>query len=66
MGITTEGEIEESYLVRCFIHNNTDVKKESWVDKGKFDSHPHTENVLLLARNLFELREYKKCHQVLK
>lgn len=56
MGITTEAEIQESYLVRCFIHNNTDVNKDYWLQKANFESHPQTENVLLLAKNLFELR----------
>lgn len=30
------------------------------------DSHPQTEHILLLAKNLYELREYKKCSNLLK
>ena len=42
------------------------MNKDSSIHKSTFESHPQAENVLLLAKNLFELREYKKCHHLLK
>jgi hypothetical protein len=42
MGLTTESEIQESYLIRCFVHNNTDINKESILNKIQFESHTNT------------------------
>lgn len=64
MGITTQSDIEESFLIKSFIHSNTDLQKECSVRVD--NPEPELETTLLLAKNLFELREYKKCSSMLK
>lgn len=64
MGMTTENDIKESFLTKSFILSNTDYQKEYQLKQEQRD--PELETVLLLAKNLFELREYKKCSHILK
>lgn len=64
MGITTDDDIQQSFLIKSFIHSNTDPGKQYQVRAEA--SEPQLEDVLLLAKNLFELREYKKCSNMLK
>jgi anaphase-promoting complex subunit 8 len=69
MGITTQSEIEASFLIRSFIHNNTNTEQQTTF---QCEANPMTESpadvamVLLLIKNLFELREHKKCVHILK
>ena len=64
LGITKDADIEESFLTKSFIHSNTDYQKDYRVRVEPKD--PALETVLLLAKNLFELREYKKASHILK
>lgn len=64
LGVTTQADIDESFLTKSFIHSNTDYQKEYHVRVQ--DRETEIESVLLLAKNLFELREYKKCSHILK
>ena len=54
MGITTQNDIQESFLIKSFIHSNTDPNREYAVNIEPPE--PALETVLLLAKNLFELR----------
>lgn len=59
MGITTQSEIDLSFLIRSFIHNNTSTEQQN---PFKCEANPlpvnppEVETVLLLIKNLFELR----------
>ena len=64
MGITTDADIQDSFLIKSFIHSNTDSQKAYLL--GLPPREPALETVLLLAKNFFELREYKKCSHLLK
>lgn len=64
MGITPEEDLETSFLLKSFISNNTDPHY-------KFNEEPiaipdSLADTLMVARTLFDLREYKKCAQLLK
>lgn len=64
--MTTQADIEQSFLIRSFIHNNTDSQREMMMPEVRGYNPPEIESVLLLIKNLFELREYKKCSHLLK
>ena len=47
--------------------NNTDASKSLDLQELRgYSNPPEVESVLLLIKNLFELREYKKCSHLLK
>ena len=62
--MTTPTDIQESFLINSFIHSNTEEGRVHQVEVGERDRQMDT--VLMLAKNLFELREYKKCCHMLK
>ena len=64
LGITKQSEIDSSYLLKNFISNNIDINYQ--YDKIFIEKYDKTSDVLLVARGLFDLREYKKCAYLLK
>jgi anaphase-promoting complex subunit 8 len=64
LGITPEVELETSFLLKSFISNNTDPIYKFVPDVR--ETSDALNDVLIVARSLFDLREYKKCAQLLK
>lgn len=64
LGITKQSDIDSSFLLKGFIANNSDQNYQ--FDKIFIEKYDKTSDVLLVARGLFDLREYKKCAYLLK
>ena len=64
MGVTTPSDIEQSFLIQTFMNSNTDHNLRPVLNLNEKD--PEIESGLILIKNLFELREYKKCAFILK
>lgn len=64
--MTTQSEIEASFLIRSFIHNNTSSEQTQPRAPEAQRNPAEVETALLLVKNLFELREFKKCIHLLK
>lgn len=61
--------MQSSFLIRSFINNNTnhDQKNSFKCEANAQAQNPsQIQTVLLLIKNLFELRQYKKCVHILK
>lgn len=70
LGLTTEKDIQDSYFLTTFIQQNTDlldnqIHKHKW---GLNSANKKAEDldILQVARNLFDLREFKKASYLLK
>ena len=63
LGVTNESGIENSFLLKNFISNNTDNNYR--FDKIYVEEYNTSSDTLMVARNLFDLREFKKCSHML-
>ena len=64
LGVTKQTDFEENFLLRNFNSNNTDPTYQ--FDRIYMEKYDKSTDVLMLARNLFDLREFKKAAHMLK
>ncbi|KAL4478389.1 hypothetical protein ABPG74_006624 [Tetrahymena malaccensis] len=64
LGVTKQSEIQDSVLLNNFILSNIDNNYK--FTKVYQEPSDETFEALLVARNLFDLREFKKCAHILK